>query len=62
MKAKINIEIFDDSSLKKCEEFGFGMKALETMYKISFESMLSQICVDGANYTLSVEVEDNTLN
>jgi hypothetical protein len=24
--------------------------------------MLSQICVDGANYTLSVEVEDNTLN
>lgn len=62
MKAKINIEIFDNSSLKKCEEYGFGIKSLETMYTMSFESILKEVCADDrATYTLSVEVEDNTV-
>ena len=62
MKVKLNIEIFDDSNLKKCEEYGFGVKALETMYKISFDSLLKEVCAEGgSNYTLSVEVEDNTV-
>lgn len=62
MKAKINIEIFDNSSLQQCEEYGFGIKAMEYMYKISFESILKEMCANGrVDYTLSVEVEDNTL-
>ena len=59
MKAKINIEIFDDSSLQQCEDLGFGIKALETLYKVSFGTILKEMCVDGADYTLSVEIEDN---
>lgn len=62
MKAKINIEIFDDSTLKECEELGFYTKTLESLYQISFESILKEMCASGANYTLSVEVEDNTEN
>ena len=60
MKAKINIEIFDNSSLKECEAIGFYAKTLETLYKDSFESILKEVCVQGSDYTLSVEIEDNT--
>lgn len=62
MKAKINIEIFDNSSLKECEELGFYTKTLENLYKISFETLLKEMCASGANYSLSVEIEDNTAN
>lgn len=62
MKAKIDIEIFDHSSLQQCEEAGFGIKDLETMYKISFESLLKELCADDrVAYMLSIEVEDNTV-
>lgn len=62
MKAKINIEIFDDSSLKECEDLGFYAKTLETIYQFSFDAFLKEVCSGGADYTLSVEIEDNTLN
>jgi hypothetical protein len=63
MKAKINIEIFDDSTLKKSEELGFYPKTLETLYTVAFETLLKEICTGtGADYTLSVEIVDNTTN
>lgn len=62
MKAKINIEIFDDSSLEQCESFGFYNDTLKTLYTISFDTLLKEICEDGTNYNLSVEIEDNTVN
>ena len=62
MKAQINIEIFDNSSLQQCEEVGFGIKAIEYMYKIGFEHILKEVCADDSvDYTLSVEVEDDTV-
>lgn len=63
MKAKINIEIFDDSTLKKCEELGFYPKTLETLYTVAFEALLKEMCTDsGTDYVLSVEIVDNTTN
>lgn len=60
MKAKINIEIFDDSSLQQCEDLGFSLKTLEALYNANFNTILKEACVEGADYTLSVEIEDNT--
>lgn len=62
MKAKINIEIFDKSTLQECEAIGFGMKAMETLYTVAFDNLLKQMCTDGAEYSLSVVIEENTTN
>ena len=62
MKAKINIEIFDDSTLKECEELGFYTKTMETLYTAVFEEILKQMCINGTEYMLSVQIEDNTMN
>ena len=62
MKAKINIEIFDKSTLQECEAIEFGMKAMENLYTVAFDNLLKQICTDGAKYSLSVVIEDDTAN
>lgn len=62
MKAKINIEIFDKSTPQECESLGFGNKALETLYTVAFNNLLETMCESGAEYTLSVKIEDNTVN
>lgn len=62
MKATVNIEIFDNSSMSDLEEFGITIKFLKMCFEAGFEKYLQEVCKDGTDYTLSVEVEDNTAN
>lgn len=60
MKAKIYIELFDDTPMSALDEVGLTTKFLKTCYEAGFETYLKKICADGLDYTLSVEIEDNT--
>lgn len=62
MKAKINIELFDNTPASALEEFGLTTKFLEISYKAAFESLVKQINDGGCDYTIAVEIEDNTVN
>lgn len=61
MKAKINIELWDNSSMEQLSEFGLTDKFLKIIYEKAFEQLVEEICANGAKYTLSVEIEDNTV-
>ena len=62
MKAKINIEMFDDSSRSQFDEVGITDKFLELCYHAAFEQFVKDMCKDGLKYTIVVEIEDNTVN
>lgn len=62
MKAKINIELFDDSPMSSIEELGLTTKFLKMCYESAFEKFINDLSQDGLQHTLSVEIEDNTVN
>lgn len=62
MKVAVNIEIFDNSSESVLEEFGITSKFLKMGYEQVFKNQLNEICKGEADYTLSVEVTDNTVS
>lgn len=64
MKVKVNIELLDNSPKHKLEEIGLTEKFLEICYKSGYEEFAKSLCedADGLKYTVSVEVEDNTVN
>lgn len=62
MKAMVNIEIFDNSSISDLDELGVTTKFLKKCFEVGFEKYLQKLCEDGSDYTLSVEIEDNTVN
>ena len=64
MKIKINIELFDDTPASKIEEIGLTTKFLEIVYKEGFTQYIKSLCEDSPemNYSISTEVEDNTIN
>jgi hypothetical protein len=62
MKAKVNIELFDSTSMTRLEEVGFTTKLLQIYYEEAFKQLLKEICQTGLEYSLFVEIEDNTAN
>lgn len=61
MKVKINIELWDNSSIAKLEELGLTEKFLKICYENAFKQFVESICEsDDMKRTVSVEVEDNT--
>lgn len=62
MKVKANIELWDNAPTSMLDEIGLTTKFLEVCYQAAFEQLVKEICNDapGMNYTLSVEVVDNT--
>lgn len=60
MKAKINIELWDDSTKEETEDTGVTAGFLETCYRLGYEKFTKDICVEGMKYTVSVEIVDNT--
>lgn len=62
MKAKINIELFDDSPMSSIEEIGLTAKFLKMCYEAAFEKFINDLCQYGVRHTLYVEIEDNTVN
>lgn len=62
MKVKINIELFDNTSKSQLEEFGITDKFLKLCYSAVAEKFVKDLCKDGLEYTLDVEIEDNTVN
>ena len=60
MKVKINIELWDDTTAGQLEEFGITEKFLKVCYISSFEELMKEVCAQGMEYSLNVEVEDNT--
>jgi hypothetical protein len=60
MKVKIDIELWDETSAEKLESVGVTDKLVVIMYKNAFKEILEEICVEGMEYSLNVEVEDNT--
>lgn len=60
MKAKINIELWDNFSMEQLSELGLTEKFLKIMYEKAFEQLVEEICTSGVEYSLSVEIEDNT--
>ena len=61
MKAKISIEIFDNTSMSQLEEVGLSAKFLKLLYEEAFKNLLVEMCEGGALHSLSVEIEDNTV-
>ena len=64
MKVKINIELWDNSSMSAIEEIGLTTKFLELCYKAGYEQYTKDLCKDAPemNYIVSAEIEDNTAN
>lgn len=60
MKVKINIELWDDSTAEDLEKIGLTEKFLKTCYTRSFEELMKEARAEGMEYSLNVEVEDNT--
>lgn len=60
MKVKIDIELWDETSAEKLESVGATDKLVVIMYENAFKEILEEICVEGMEYSLNVEVEDNT--
>ena len=60
MKVKINIEIWDDTSVEKLESVGVTDKFVTIMYENAFKEILEEICQSGTEYLMHVETEDNT--
>ena len=63
MKTKINIELWDDTPASEIEKVGLTAKFLEVCYKEGFKQYVKSLCEDapGMYYSVSVEVEDNTV-
>ena len=61
MKVKIDIEIWDDTSAEKLESVGVTDKFVTIMYENAFKEILEEICVEGMEYSLNIETEDNTI-
>lgn len=62
MKVKINIELWDDTTAEQLEELGITEKFLKTCYISSFEELMKTARAKGMEYSLNVEVENNTGN
>ena len=62
MKAKVNIELFDNTKASTLDGLGITFKFLEVCYKAAFEQFLTEFCGSGLEHTVSVEIEDNTVN
>ena len=61
MKAKINIELWDDSTKEQLDEFGVTEKFLKVLYEQAFNQLVEEICDEKMKYSLHVEIEDNTI-
>jgi hypothetical protein len=62
MKVNVNIELWDNMPASKLDKVGLTTKFLEVCYQTAFERLVKEMCADAPsmNYTLSVEVVDNT--
>ena len=61
MKARINLELWDNTTEKDLEKFGMSKRFLKACYISSFEELMKEACAEGMKYSLNVEVEDNTI-
>ena len=61
MKVRVNIELWDNTTMSKLEEVGLTTKFLAIMYHTAFEQLVKEICNDaeGMEHTVSVEIVDN---
>ena len=62
MKVNVNIELWDNTPQSKLEEYGLTTKFLRLCYEESFKQLVNKLCENGMEYTLNVEMEDNTVN
>lgn len=62
MKVIVNIELWDDTPTSKLEQYGLTTKFLRLCYEESFKQLVNKMCEKGMEHTLSVEMEDNTVN
>lgn len=62
MRAKVDIELFDNTSVSKLNNIGVSEEFLRIYYEAAFDQLLKEVCAEGMNYTLSIEIEDNTVN
>lgn len=56
MKAKINIELWEDKNVEDLKQFGITDKLLENIFRLAFEKLLNEITADGGGYSLNVEI------
>lgn len=61
MKAKINLEFWDNTTPSDLEEHGVTEKFLKMLYINAFEELAGELKADGVEYSLNVEIEDNTV-
>ena len=62
MKVSVNIELWDNTSTSQLEMLGLTDKFLKKCYEESFMQLINKACERGMEYTLNIEVEDNTVN
>ena len=64
MKVNVNIELFDNTPASAIEELGLTTKFLNVCYEAGFIQYVKSLWADapGMNYSVSVEIEDNTVN
>ena len=56
MKAKINIELWEDGDIEAMKELGITNKLLENIFKMAFEKLCLEITSDGGHYSVNVEI------
>lgn len=56
MKAKINIELWEDKNVEDLKQFGITNKLLENIFKMAFEKLLDEITADSGGYSLDVDI------
>lgn len=61
MKAKINLELCDNTTPSDLEKHGVTEKFLKILYINAFEELMGELKAEGMEYSLNVEIEDNTI-
>lgn len=62
MKVKVDIELWDNTSTADLEQLGLTTKFLRLCYEESFMQLINKLHDRGMEHTISVEIEDNTVN
>ena len=61
MKAIINLELWDNTTPSDLEKYGVTEKVLKILYINAFEELMGELKAEGMEYSLNVEIEDNTI-
>lgn len=62
MKVNVDIELWDNMSKSQIETMGLNYDVLKKCYEESFMQLINKLQERGMEYTLNVEIEDNTIN